>query len=64
MLHRSLGLALAVTASSCIPSIKSVFVDLSYPDNPTQSAPRDVARSVDAVVAPGALHRKSDKTVW
>jgi hypothetical protein len=55
MLHRSLGLALAVAASACIPSIKSVFVDLSYPDNPTQSAPRDVAHSVDAAVAPVLL---------
>jgi hypothetical protein len=49
--------------SSCIPSIKSVFVDLSYPDKPTASALRDVAASVDAAVAPallGGYERPSD----
>src|SRR4051812_6003545 len=55
MRYRHLGIALAVASSSCIPSIKSVFVDLSYPDKPTESAPRDVAESVDAAVAPALL---------
>src|SRR5258705_7138508 len=55
MVNRPLGIALVIATSSCIPSIKSVFVDLSYPDQPTQSAPRDVTRSVDAVVTPVLL---------
>src|SRR5215510_5281442 len=55
MPKRSLCIVLALAASSCIPSIKSVFVDLSYPDNPTQSAARDVTMSVDAAVTPTLL---------
>ena len=55
MALRFLGITLAVATSSCIPSIKSVFVDLSYPDNPTQSAARDVTTSVDAAVTPTLL---------
>jgi hypothetical protein len=55
MRFRPLGIALAAATSSCIPSIKSVFVDLSYPDKPTASAPRDVVASVDAVVLPTLL---------
>jgi len=38
-------------ASSCIPSIKSVFVDLSYPDDPTQSAARDLPLSLDSAIS-------------
>ena len=55
MLLRSFCAALVISTSACIPSIKSVFVDLSYPDNPTQSTTRDVVRSIDAVVAPTLL---------
>ncbi len=55
MLLRSLGIAAVIGTASCIPSIKSVFVDLSYPDNPTPSAPRDVGRSLDAVVGPSLI---------
>src|SRR5437868_3514338 len=55
MALRFLGITLAAATSSCIPSIKSVFVDLSYPDNPTQSAARDVTTSVDAAVTPTLL---------
>jgi hypothetical protein len=49
------GIPIALAMSSCIPTIKSVFVDLSYPDNPTQSAARDVTASVDAAVTPTLL---------
>src|SRR5689334_14176796 len=55
MRFRHLGIALAAVTTSCIPSIKSVFVDLSYPDKPTASAPRVVVASVDAVVLPTLL---------
>src|SRR4051812_25125398 len=53
-------LSLLAVASLCastagIPSIKSVFIDMSYPPTPTATAPRDMALSVDAVVAPALL---------
>src|SRR5947208_12484879 len=63
MVLRSAGITLLFATSSCIPSIKSVFVDLSYPDAPTESAPRDVVRSVDATVTPlliGGYERPHD----
>jgi hypothetical protein len=63
VLPRYAGVALALTTSSCIPSIRSVFVDLAYPESPTESAPRDVLRSVDATVAPvllGGFERPHD----
>src|SRR5260221_14522143 len=56
MALRSFGALLLFTTSSCIPSIKSVFVDLSYPADPTPSAARDVVRSLDAVVTPTLLN--------
>src|SRR5258708_418040 len=63
MVKRPLTAALAIIASSCIPSIKSVFVDISYPDAPTETARRDVALSVDAAVTPtliGGYERPHD----
>jgi hypothetical protein len=53
MLRGKILLALAM--SGCIPSIKSVFVDMSYPKKSPQSVPRNMTMSVDAAVAPSLL---------
>jgi len=42
--------AAAVGATACIPSIKSTFVDLSYPSDPPQSVPRDLPLTVDSAL--------------
>src|SRR6266542_1889907 len=50
-----LTFALSFGVTSCIPSIKSVFVDMSYPDDPPQSAVRDLSLSVDSAITPALL---------
>jgi hypothetical protein len=50
-----LTFALVSTLGACIPTIKSVFVDMSYPSDPPKSADRNVALSVDTAVAPALL---------
>src|SRR5258708_20293355 len=50
-----LAFAIVSSAGACIPTIKSVFVDMSYPAEPPKSAERDVALSVDTALAPALL---------
>src|SRR4051812_18076810 len=47
--------ALVATTGACIPTIKSVFVDMSYPKDPPKSADRDLALSVDTALSPALL---------
>jgi hypothetical protein len=44
------GCAIAIGAGACIPSIKSTFVDISYPEDPPKSAPRDLPLTVDSAI--------------
>src|SRR4051812_18738046 len=41
-----------LSTSACIPTIKSVFIDMSYPKDAPESAARDVTRAVDTIVSP------------
>ena len=47
--------AMTSAPGACIPTIKAVFVDLSYPAEPPKSAERDIALSVDTALAPALL---------
>jgi hypothetical protein len=42
--------AAVLGASACIPTIKSTFVDLSYPSDPPKGAPRDLRLTVDSAL--------------
>ena len=42
----------ALLATACIPTIKSTFVDLSYPSDPPKTAPRNLPLTVDSAVTP------------
>ncbi len=43
-------LASSIGVAACIPSIKSTFVDISYPSDPPKSAPRDLSLTVDSAL--------------
>lgn len=42
--------AILLGTSACIPTIKSTFVDLSYPSDPPKSAPRNLPLTVDSAL--------------
>ena len=42
--------AAAMAATSCIPSIRATFADISYPSDPPASAPRNLALTVDSAL--------------
>jgi hypothetical protein len=49
------SIVLALTASACIPSLKSAFVEASYPKKVPPLPDRNLTISVDAAVVPALV---------